>query len=263
MNWLLCIASVLSVLTVVLYKESSCLILTEIEGPSLVVIDDENVDPIPLNCHFKVEQETHSLVVKWTKDNNVIFQYIKGHGTSVIPEYKNEIAALSSEPDDEQTGILLINPSIESSGIYRCHVQTDVQTRSMDKELHIIDIQNYTYTLLPQRIQNETHLECNIENVFPEPALAIIQAFDGESIPIVSTNSTQFSNGKFSASAIAVIRTDDESAVEYQCITTFDGLSFNLTTNAESGSMSFRRPEWSYLLWTSLLALVTYEKLRF
>ncbi|XP_054736845.1 uncharacterized protein LOC129243674 [Anastrepha obliqua] len=262
MNWLLYSASILSVLTVVLYKEGNCLLITEIEGPSLVVIEDESVDPIPLNCHFKVEQESNSLVVKWTKKDNVIFQYIKGHGTSVIPEFKGEVDSLSSDPVDDQTGILLLNPSIKSTAIYRCNVQTDKKTASMDKKLDIIDIQNYTHTLNHKRIRNETHLECNIENVSPQPTV-VIQTFDGEPIQIVDSNSTELNNGKFSASAKAVLRTDDESADEYQCVMTFDGLSFNLTTNVQSGSMSFRKPEWSHLFLTALLALVTYEKFRY
>lgn len=71
-----------------IFTEVNCLVLTEIEGPSLVVIEDENVGSIPMNCHFKVEEESNSLVVKWTKDNNVVFQYIKGHGANVIVRHK-------------------------------------------------------------------------------------------------------------------------------------------------------------------------------
>ncbi|XP_004517655.1 uncharacterized protein LOC101454606 [Ceratitis capitata] len=256
------LSTVITALTVLSFKEVNCLLLTEIEAPSVVVIEDDNVDPIPLNCHFKVEEESNSLVVKWTKDNNVIFQYIKGHGTSVIPEFKDEVESLSNELNDEESGIMLLNPSIESAAVYRCNIQTDKKTVWMDKEVHVIDIQNYTHTLILKRIQNETHLDCEVENVYPEPTL-VIQTFDGEPIPIVSSNASTLGNGKFSASAIAVVRTDDDSADEYQCVTLFSGLSFNLTTIVISGSPSFRRPEWSHLLLTVLIALVTYEKFRF
>ncbi|XP_018788699.1 PREDICTED: uncharacterized protein LOC108968855 isoform X1 [Bactrocera latifrons] len=257
MNWLL--VSVITVLTVALFKEVNCLVLTEIDGPSLVVIEDENVGPIPMNCHFKVEEESNSLVVKWTKDNKVVFQYIKGHGANVIPEFRGAVESLSSDPNDEECGILLVNPSIETSGTYKCNIQTDKKTISMDKELHIIDIQNFTHTLQHKRIQNETHLECEIENVYPKPTLAI-QTVNGEQIQIIASDVNLLDDGKYQASAIAVIRTEDDSTDEYQCVSTFNGLSFNLTTNIISGSVSFRRPEWSHLILTVLIALVTYEK---
>lgn len=86
------------------------------------------------------------------------------------------------------------------------------------------------------------------------------RTFDGEQIQIISSDASVLSDGKFQASATAVIRTDDDSTDEYQCISMFNGLSFNLTTNIMSGSMSFRRPEWSHLLLTGLIALVTYGK---
>ncbi|XP_011179492.1 butyrophilin subfamily 1 member A1 [Zeugodacus cucurbitae] len=255
MNWLL--VSFITVLTVALHKEIYCLVLTEIEGPSLVVIDDENVDPIPMNCHFKVEEASNSLVVKWSKDNKVLFQYIKGHGANVIPDFKGVVESLSSDPNDEESGIRLLNPTIETSGTYRCNIQTDKKTISMDKELHIIDIQNYTHTLKHNRIQNETHLECQIWNVYPKPTL-VIQTWDGEQIQIISSDANMLNDGKFQVNATAVIRTDDENIEEYKCVSIFDGLLFNLTTNIISGSMSFSRPEWSHLLLTGFIALVTY-----
>ncbi|XP_067628173.1 uncharacterized protein [Eurosta solidaginis] len=259
MNWFLYIVSVLTVLTVALQKEALALQLLKIVVPSFVVIDHDDVDPIPLNCQFKDDKDSQSLVVKWMKDNRIIFQYIKGHGTSVIPEFKEEVQSLSSEPDNEHSGILLLNPSIDTSGIYRCHVQTDKESLSMERRLHIIDVQNYTHTFKYNRIQNETQLVCNIENVFPVPEI-LIQTIDGERIDIVSINSTELSDGKYSTSAIAVQRTDDESDNKYQCIMMFNDLSYNLTF-VTSGCISFRRlPIWSHhILLTILLALVTYK----
>lgn len=86
------------------------------------------------------------------------------------------------------------------------------------------------------------------------------RTFGGEQIQIIASDANVLSDGKFQVSATAVIRTDDDSTDEYQCVSMFNGLSFNLTTNIISGSMSFRRPEWSHLLLTVLIALVTYEK---
>lgn len=77
------------------------------------------------------------------------------------------------DENHKYSGFTLINPSVEISGTYKCSVQTDADSKSMEKELRVVDVSNYTLNFNDHQVQNETHLECTVKNVFPEPKLQL------------------------------------------------------------------------------------------
>lgn len=83
------------------------------------------------------------------------------------------IIATSSDPNYEFRGLTLINPSVELTGVYKCVVQTDQDSKFKEKELHVIDISNYTLIFSHEPIENGTQLNCSISNVYPEPTVHI------------------------------------------------------------------------------------------
>lgn len=83
------------------------------------------------------------------------------------------IVATSSDPNYEFRGLTLINPSVELTGMYKCLVQTDQDSKFKEKELHVIDISNYTLVFNHETIDNGTLLNCSISNVYPEPTVHI------------------------------------------------------------------------------------------
>lgn len=86
-------------------------------------------------------------------------------------DHVGEIEPTHEEPNHKYRGLTLINPSIELSGTYKCAVQTNNDSKSKEAELNIIDISNYTMKFENHLVQNETHLECSVENVYPQPRI--------------------------------------------------------------------------------------------
>lgn len=74
----------------------------------------------------------------------------------------------------EYRGLTLIKPSIELSGTYKCLVQTERDSKAMEKELHVVDISNSTIVFENHPVQNETYLECSVTNIFPKPRIHLV-----------------------------------------------------------------------------------------
>lgn len=52
--------------------------------------DDDDGEPIRLDCLYELEEEPSSLVVKWFKDDNTIYQWIRGQQPSVFVSLKRK-----------------------------------------------------------------------------------------------------------------------------------------------------------------------------
>lgn len=79
----------------------------------------------------------------------------------------------SKDPNKQYSSLALIKPSINASGVYKCIVQTKLETITLNKSVQVIDTRNYTLNLNRYKIQNKTQLVCTISNVFPKPTLTI------------------------------------------------------------------------------------------
>lgn len=79
----------------------------------------------------------------------------------------------STDPNKQYSALALINPSIDSTGDYKCVVQTRTETITVHKSVQVIDVRNYTLNMYRYQIQNETQLECTVSNVFPKPTITI------------------------------------------------------------------------------------------
>lgn len=88
-------------------------------------------------------------------------------------DHVGPITAVSSDPNYEFKGITLIRPSVQLSGVYKCVVQTDQDSKFKEKELQVIDLSNYTMSFTYDRLENGTQLNCSISNVFPRPTVHI------------------------------------------------------------------------------------------
>jgi len=80
----------------------------------------------------------------------------------------------SKDPNKQYSSLALINPSISSTGDYKCVVQSETDSDTVHKTVQVIDTRNNTLRLARYQIQNETQLECTISNVFPKPTLTIM-----------------------------------------------------------------------------------------
>ncbi|XP_037954930.1 uncharacterized protein LOC119684869 [Teleopsis dalmanni] len=217
-------------------------ILKEVDVPPMVHINNEDDDDLRviLDCHYEIEDNKSFLVVKWLKDGEIAYQWIRGQPPSVFPNFVGKIEknfAISTDPDQQYRGIALVNVTIDTSGVYRCLVQSKEGTYSKEKKLQIVDISNYTLNLFHNRIQNETHLECSIEHIYPQPMISL-GSDDGDAISIISSQVNEDQNGYYNASTVAVVNDDDDDVDQYECVITFGNLPLNLTKTTSSKGAS-------------------------
>jgi len=63
----------------------------------------------------------------------------------------------------------LINPTITTTGKYKCEVQTASNIFFRYHRIQVIDLSNYSLDLFHNKIPNGTQLECVLSNMYPGP----------------------------------------------------------------------------------------------
>ncbi|EDW01897.1 GH21689 [Drosophila grimshawi] len=204
--------------------------------------DDDDMDPTVLECDYEIKDTDSFLTVKWFRNDKTIYQWIRGSHPAPIPEYKNDVDSSyesSIDPNKQYSALALINPSISSTGDYKCVVQTSKETITIHKSVQVIDVRNYTLNMYRYQIQNETQLECVVTNVFPKPTLSIVSDDDDDIVKVVANDPIEDENGYFNATIFAVVQDNDDDVDYHKCLVTFEGYSQNLTTVITSGSSNF------------------------
>ncbi|KAL9917141.1 uncharacterized protein ACN2A1_003017 [Glossina fuscipes fuscipes] len=249
-------------LSVILFQVAHSITLHDIDVPHMVVIgdDDESDDVINLDCEYELEDNPTYLVVKWFMNNNAIYQWIRGQKPSVVPWFRDhvgEIVETSTEPNHQYRGLTLINPSIELDGVYKCLVQTENDSKFKEEELNIVDVSNFTIHFDHVQVQNETHLECSVHNIYPEPIIS----FDPDDEVLIHTtpiNVTKLDNGYYDAIAGAVVQNIDEDEDKFVCSIKFDGLPYNINVDVVSSADALISFESFSLLLISSLARIMF-----
>ncbi|XP_023171840.1 uncharacterized protein LOC111600110 [Drosophila hydei] len=211
----------------------------KIDGETkFLVLENDDMEPTILECDYNVNDSASFLTVKWFRNEKTIYQWIRGSHPAPIPEFKNDVDSSyesSTDPNKQYSALALINPSISSTGDYKCVVQTRSETITKHQTVQVIDVRNYTLNMYRYKIQNETQLECTVTNVFPRPTI-IITSEDDDIVKVVANDPQQNEDGYFNATTIAAIYDDDDDMDAHKCVVTFDGYSQNLTTIITSGS---------------------------
>ncbi|KAH8261652.1 hypothetical protein KR044_012984, partial [Drosophila immigrans] len=208
------------------------------DDTKFLVLEDENMEPTVLDCDYDLNDTKVFLTVKWFRNDNTIYQWIRGSKPTPIPEFKNDVDSTyetSKDPNKQYSSLALINPTISSTGDYKCVVQTKSEIMTNHKRVQVIDVRNHTLVLSRYKIQNETQLECTVSNVFPKPTLTIISD-DDDIIKVVNNGPYEHEDGYFNATTLAVVQDNDDDADAYKCVVTFEGYSQNFTTSITSGS---------------------------
>ncbi|XP_062134537.1 uncharacterized protein LOC133844521 [Drosophila sulfurigaster albostrigata] len=222
----------------VLYNGVGCRALRVDEETKFLVLEDDNMDRTVLDCNYDLNDTDVFLTVKWFRNDRTIYQWIRGSQPAPIPDFKNDVDSTyesSKDPNKQYSSLALINPTISSTGDYKCVVQTRSETITIHKSLQVIDVRNRTLNLSRYKIHNETQLECTVLNVFPKPTLTIISD-DDDIIKVVNHGPYEQGDGYYNATTLAVVQDNDDDADAYKCVVNFEGYSQNFTTVITSGS---------------------------
>ncbi|XP_017018602.1 hemolin [Drosophila kikkawai] len=208
----------------------------------IIVLQNEEMEPTILDCDYEIKDKPTFLTVKWYRDDKTIYQWILGKAPAPIPEFKNDVDSSyesSTDPHKQYSSLALINPTIETTGKYKCVVQTDTQSVTRQQLVQVVDVRNYTLNLHHNRIHNETQLECIVTNVYPRPTITI-QSND-EDVVKREPRVQEDEDGYFNATVVVAVYDTDDDPDAYQCIVSFEGYAQNLTvagTSAGSAGLS-------------------------
>ncbi|KAH8398589.1 hypothetical protein KR222_008575, partial [Zaprionus bogoriensis] len=203
-----------------------------------VILQNDNMEPTVLDCDYNISDTASFLTVKWFRNNKTVYQWIRGKPPTPIPGFENDVDSSyenSKDRNKQYSSLALIKPSINATGIYKCFVQTELETITIQKSVQVIDVRNYSLNLNRYKIQNKTQLECSISNVFPKPTLTITSE-DSEIVKVLANNPHQNEDGYFNATTSAAVQDNEEDNDSYKCVVNFDGYPENFTTLITSGS---------------------------
>ncbi|XP_070068204.1 hemolin-like [Drosophila takahashii] len=164
---------------------------------------NEDKRPTILECDFDIEGNPSFLVVKWYKDDRPISQWIRGITPVTTLEFRNSIDTFyesSSDPNKKYSSLALINPTIETTGDYRCVVQTESKMVSTYHRIQVIDLSNYSLDQYHNKIPNGTEVKCVLTNMYPKPILKILS--NNGDVVKEEYNVEENENGSFNATAV-------------------------------------------------------------
>ncbi|ALC42615.1 CG5597 [Drosophila busckii] len=233
------------------------------EETKFILLEEGDMAPTVLDCEYNLDDTESFHTLKWFRNDKAIYQWIRGSQPAPIPDFKNYVDSSyesSKDPNKQYSSLALINPTISSTGDYKCIVQTQTKTIVVHKSVQVIDVRNYTLSLKRYQIQNETQLECKVSNVFPKPKLTIES--EGIDITKVLTNPPkEDEDGYFNATTFAAVYDNDDDTDYHKCIMTFDGYPQNFTVVVASGSSACERCIDFRLLLISCLLYFWLERL--
>ncbi|KAH8402180.1 hypothetical protein KR009_010394 [Drosophila setifemur] len=244
-----------------LFIEGICHPTKDESEVKFISLENEDMEPTILDCEYELTKEPTFLTLKWFRDDKTIYQWIRGQQPAPIPDFKNEVDSSyesSTDPNKQYSSLALINPTISTTGDYKCVVQTDLATFISHQKVQVIDIRNYTLELNHNKIHNETQLECVVTNIYPRPTLTILS--DDEDIIMKEPRVQEDEDGYFNATTVVAVYDTDDDPDAYQCIVSFEGYSKNLTTVATSGSSGVSHIEFN--LWLFCILYYPLSKLK-
>ncbi|KAH8390388.1 hypothetical protein KR200_006542, partial [Drosophila serrata] len=225
----------------------------------IIVLQNEEMEPTILDCDYEIEDKPTFLTVKWFRDDKTIYQWILGKAPAPIPEFKNDVDSSyesSTDPNKQYSSLALINPTIETTGDYKCVVHTNTQSFTSHQRVQVVDVRNYTLNLYHNKIHNETQLECVVTNVYPRPTITI-QSSD-EDVVKREPRVQEDEDGYFNATVVVAVYDTDDDPEAYQCIVSFDGYAKNLTTvGTSAGSAGLSQVDVKMCLFCCLYYLLS------
>ncbi|XP_061391812.1 uncharacterized protein LOC133327272 [Musca vetustissima] len=206
-------------------------VINDFDGPELVTLDKNAYNKtIDLDCDYELSSSVPYLLVKWFMNNKLIYQWIRGKQPSVLPLLRDyiELRKTSDDPNHEYSSLTLNNISIELNGTYKCSVNAGSEYKSVEKEVHIVDLRQYEIEFHARKVQNETHLECIVNNIFPKPIINMVSN-DPDAIILKDNPSTILRDNSYFNVTQTAVASNAESEESFDCFVSFESLPFNIS----------------------------------
>uniref|UniRef100_A0A336L6C8 CSON000850 protein n=2 Tax=Culicoides sonorensis TaxID=179676 RepID=A0A336L6C8_CULSO len=190
--------------------------------PDIVILEDVNEpQSLYLDCDYEIHPKEKGFVMKWYFNEKLIYQWIPDRQPLALNTFKNMIDVNTTV----NRGILIREISFNTSGTYKCDVQTFESTDSKSAGLQVVvpedslELQHVTKNGL-------VFCRCDCYNIYPEPKLTIM--FGENFLLDVSKKVNVGENGLYNASMVARVHSiqANNSPILISCILTIPGTSY-------------------------------------
>ncbi|XP_017124291.2 uncharacterized protein LOC108144158 [Drosophila elegans] len=215
------------ILAIVLLQEDLLCYATKDVRLAYIYRNKAKMVPTVLDCDYEIEADTSMIALKWFKDDRPIYHWVRGSSPAVNPYFRNQINTsyvASSDPNKRYSSLALINPTIITTGDYKCVVLTEANVNVFEQTVQVIDLSKYSLDLYHNTIPNGTQVQCILTGMYPRPSLKIISQ-TGEVIKEES-NAQENEDGYFNATASVDV--NESRAKSYGCQVFFEnGIQLN------------------------------------
>lgn len=240
-----------------------CVNITKLDFPDFFVIDDESPNIVILDCKYEIQKGETNLVLKWQKDGAIIYQWIHGFKPIAFPRMKDQIDETyeaSSDSMHRHRALALKNPSWNTTGNYKCLVQTEQSASYQMKHLQIIDASNYTLELEKYEVSDDVEVKCFAENVYPQPKLKI-RLSDNENVHIKTEEFVRNDNGYFDVTVVGIVKKRDTDDNGFSCSMYIPNSNFSVAKTASvPGTSCIFTCSLSWII-TCLLLVILHKRI--
>ncbi|XP_059607749.1 uncharacterized protein LOC132255655 isoform X2 [Phlebotomus argentipes] len=217
----------------------------DIKVPSTYILDEDNAEPLVLDCIYDVNHRETGFVLKWLLNEQSVYQWIPSVGPFALPLLKNRIDAsyeVSQDSHQKHRALAIVKPSWNVTGNYTCSVQTFQSSDRKSAHLQII-VPEKNFQLKHHCCDEDSTVDiiCSTSGIYPEPKLVLLlndKAVGNQ----VGNRSKPDDDGHFEVIVNArVPREKMDSPTTIKCILTIPGTNYSRKKESifyGSGSMN-------------------------
>lgn len=249
-------------LNILLATVIHCVKITKITIPEYYVIEDsEKPDTLVLDCEYELQRsEENGLVIKWTFEGEIIYQWIPHHKPHVLRAHmRDKVDATyeaSTKPFHQYRALALINPTWNSTGTYSCLADTFESTDRKSGFMQIIDKSKSSVEICRNVVNEVEEISCIASHVYPQPVLNL--TLNDEPIPKKADKVHLRADGLFDVTTVgATPLLDAETTGEITCHVYFPRTNFTMEKILSlSGSDEVYKTSKLLMIFTIMFCLI-------
>ncbi|XP_024611616.1 butyrophilin-like protein 2 [Neophocaena asiaeorientalis asiaeorientalis] len=224
-------------------------------GPSQPILVRVGED-IQLTCSLSPKTDAQSMEVRWVRSHRYPAVYVYMDGDHVageqMAEYRGRTALVSDAINEGRLTLQINNARTSDDGKYQCLFEKDGVYQEADLDLKIVGLGSSPRISMEALKDGETKLKCTSEGWFPQPHVQW-RDMEGKTIPSVSQDLTQGSQGLFHVEAFLLVKNSSVVNVTCSISNPLLGEEKMTTFSPSEPGMNF---SWKILLILGLLPLV-------
>lgn len=150
--------------------------ITSLSTPDTVVIDDQNQEPIVLDCVYDISPNEKGFVLKWLLDGSPIYQWIPGRAPFALKSFKDRVDVsyeASPERNHKHRSLVITRPLSNFTGEYLCNVQTYESNDKQSKRIQFIHPESKFEVSYDNVEDTDVIVRCGVQGIAPKPNITL------------------------------------------------------------------------------------------